>query len=94
MAIKKARKLDNGITVTYHRVTRIEKVTNVQNVIEVTSYISEEARQEEKLKSPSENKDIYTFTDIIITPYDENIDIKNVYEFLITLDRYKDGVEV
>ncbi len=94
MAIKKAIKLENGIVVNYHRVTRIEKVTNIQNVIEVTSYISEEARQEEKTKAPNEDKDIYTYTYTKVVPYDESMDIKNVYEYLTTLEKYKDGVEV
>lgn len=95
MAIKKEITLDNGITVTYHRVVSINKITNTQNIIEVASYVNAEKREEEKQKiANGEEMDIFIHTENIVTDYDENIDIKNVYAYLTTLESYKDGMEV
>lgn len=48
MALLKPITLDNGIVVTYHRITSLNKITNVSNTIEVNSYISEPTRENEK----------------------------------------------
>ncbi len=95
MAIQKERTLDNGITVNYHRVVSINKITNTQNIIEVASYVDAEKREEEKQKiANGEEMDIFVHTENIVAPYDENANIKNVYADLMELDKFKDGIEV
>ena len=48
MALKKEIELENGIILNYHRITSLNKVTNIMNRIEVNSYISESQRDKEK----------------------------------------------
>lgn len=48
MALKKNIQLDNGIILSYHRITSINKLTNISNIIEVSSYINEDERLKEK----------------------------------------------
>lgn len=48
MALEKNIELDNGITVEYHRIVSLNKVINIENLIEVASYVSEGKRVEEK----------------------------------------------
>ncbi len=48
MALNKDIKIDNGVTVIYHRIISLNKITNVANLIEVGSYTSSEKREEEK----------------------------------------------
>lgn len=48
MALLKKLKLENGIEVNYHRVVSVQSITNVQTIIEVASYISEEERTKEQ----------------------------------------------
>lgn len=48
MAIEKSIKLDNGIVLSYHRIFTMEIVTNVETIIEITSYLNKEERDKEK----------------------------------------------
>ena len=48
MALKKEIELENGIVLNYHRITSLNKITNMSNTIEVNSYISESQREKEK----------------------------------------------
>jgi len=48
MALQKEIELDNGVILNYHRITSLNKITNVLNNIEVNSYINESQRQKEK----------------------------------------------
>ena len=48
MALKKEIELENGIVLNYHRITSLNKITNISNNIEVNSYISESQREKEK----------------------------------------------
>lgn len=48
MALSKRTTLPSGVQVNYHRVVRIDKIVNVQNVIEVASYTSRAKREEER----------------------------------------------
>lgn len=47
MALQKEIELENGIVLNYHRITTLNKVTNMHNLIEVNSYISESQRDKE-----------------------------------------------
>lgn len=90
MALKKKIELDNGVIVNYHRIVAINKITNIQNIIEVASYTNELKREEEKeaIKN-AEEMNIFIYTDYIITDYNEEMIIDKAYKYLKTLDKYK-----
>ena len=98
MALKKEIELENGITVNYHRIVRINKITNNCNVIEVASYTSEKQREKEKeyYESTDENKQLNVFieTDYIQKEYSESETIEECYEYLKTLDKFKDAEDI
>lgn len=98
MAIKKEIELDNGIIVNYHRIVSINKITNSYNIIEVASYTSENQREKEKeyYRSTDEDKQMNVFieTDYIQKEYSENETIEECYEYLKTLDKFKDAIDV
>jgi len=48
MALQKAEELENGIKLNYHRITSLNKLTNIANIIEINSYTSAEQREKEK----------------------------------------------
>lgn len=48
MAIQKEIELENGVVLNYHRITSINKITNISNNIEVSSYTNEVQRLKEK----------------------------------------------
>lgn len=58
MALQKEIELDNGIILNYHRITSLNKLTNISNNIEVNSYISESQRQKEKEYQEVQRKSI------------------------------------
>ena len=98
MAIKKEIELENGIIVNYHRIVSINKITNSCNIIEVASYTSENQREKEKeyYRSIDEDKQMKVFieTDYIQKEYLENETIEECYEYLKTLDKFKDAIDV
>lgn len=86
--------LDNGVATNYHRIVSINKITNHQNIIEVASYTSKEKRQEEQEYYNSKEKEsmnVFTNIEYIEKEYDENETIENSYEYLKTLEKYKDA---
>nr|DAF28791.1 MAG TPA: hypothetical protein [Caudoviricetes sp.]DAK90475.1 MAG TPA: hypothetical protein [Caudoviricetes sp.] len=95
MAIKKEIELENGIIVNYHRIVSINKITNDCNIIEVASYTSEKQRDKEKeyYRSTDENKQMNVFieTEYIRKDYSESEKIEECYEYLKTLDKFKDA---
>ena len=90
MALSKQIELENGVLVNYHRIVSINKITNIQNIIEVASYTNELKREEEKeaIKN-AEEMNIFIYTDYIITDYNEEMTIDKAYKYLKTLDKYK-----
>ena len=48
MALQKEIELENGVVINYHRITSLTKVTNLNNIIEVSSYISKSQRDKEQ----------------------------------------------
>lgn len=95
MALKKEIELNNGIILNYHRIVSINKITNVQIVIEVASYTSEEKREIEKeaLKN-GEPFDVYIHTGYLNKEYDETDTIENLYEYLKETDMFKDAEDI
>lgn len=109
MALNKLIELENGVTLNYHRVTSVNSITNISTNIEVSSYVSEAKRLEEKHyqelqmkqdRTPEEEEElekginVYIDTDYIQIPYDKNMNVDNAYKHLITLDKYKDAKNV
>ena len=93
MALGKSIELSNGVVVNYHRITSLNIITNIHNVIEVSSYTSEEKRQEElKARENGESTNIYIYTTIMSVPYDQEATVESTYEYLKTLPIF-DGSE-
>lgn len=98
MALLKSIKLDNGITVSYHRIVSINKITNNTTIIEVASYIDEEERQKEidYYNSTEENKQMNVFieTNYVQKEYNETDTIEELYDYLKTTEIFKDAENV
>lgn len=95
MALKKEIVLNNGVITKYHRIVSINNVTNVCNLIEVASYTSEEKREEEKnaIKN-SEEMNVFIDTAYINKEYEEDFTIEQAYDYLKTLDKFKDSEDM
>lgn len=48
MALKKDIRMENGVTLSYHRVTSVDNITNISSIIQVASYIDAEEREKEQ----------------------------------------------
>lgn len=103
MALQKQIELENGIVLNYHRITSLNKITNINNIIEISSYTSENQRQKEKeyqLEFQNTNfslkkqLDVFIETEFISIPYKENMTIAEAYEYIKTLDKYKNAISV
>lgn len=101
MALIKKIELDSGITVNYHRIVSINKITNLQTIIEVASYTSEEKRNEEielleqsKLTGEAIPMNIFINTNYISKEYSENDTIEDCYKYLKTLDEFKNAKDI
>lgn len=95
MALKKEIILDNGVTTKYHRIVSINNITNVCSIIEVASYTSEEKRNEEKSAiENSEEMNVFIDTNYINKEYEEDFLIEQAYDYLKTLDKFKNAIDV
>lgn len=93
MALSKSIELSNGVMVKYHRITSLNIITNIHNIVEISSYTSEEKRREElKAQENEESTDIYIYTTIMSVPYDQEATVESTYEYLKTLPIF-DGSE-
>lgn len=95
MALLKATELDNGVVVNYHRIGYINNVINNQTIIRVESYIDQEKRNAEK-NAIKEGKSFNTFISgsYFNLPYDAEMDVVKAYNYLKTLDEFKDSENV
>ena len=107
MAIKKDLVLNNGITVSYHRVVSVMCVTNSHNSIEVCSYLTQEARESQKTyyrrqlaakgersSTAVEEEPPFTYTLHITAPYDQTMTVIDAYEHLKTLNPFLGAEDV
>jgi len=97
MALKKELVLDNGITLNYHRVVSVNNITNQTSIIEVGSYINEEQREKEKQwyeTNSQGNMNVFILTNFYHKEYDENLNVVTAYDYLKTLDEFKDAEDV
>lgn len=97
MALKKDITLDNGIVLNYHRVVSVNNVTNKTSIIEVASYINEEQRNKEKEwyeTNSQEDMNVYINTKFYSTEYNKELNVDNAYEYLKTLEEFKDAEDI
>ena len=98
MALFKEMILNNGISVNYHRIVSINKITNNANIIEVASYTNEAKRQEEKdyyaSQEPDKSMNVFIDTNYINKEYNEGETIEDIYKYLKTLDMFKDAKDI
>lgn len=98
MALLKIKELENGITTNYHRIVSLTSIVNNQCIIEVASYINQNKRSEEKEYYESNDEDklmnVFIETKYYNTDYDENMSVKTAYEYLKSLDEFKDSEDV
>lgn len=90
MALHLKRTLPNGVSVEYHRVVRVDCITNVTRVIEVASYTSAAKRAEEKAKTAAgEPMDVYMETRFYeAPPSDAGMSCAEAYAYLKTLPEF------
>ena len=98
MALKKEIELDNGVIVNYHRIVSMQKITNQMNIFEVASYVSETKRNEEREAIEEGQKtgeavpmNVFIDTTIVDKDYDEAETIEDAYDYLKTLDKFKNA---
>lgn len=94
MALKKEIILDNGITLNYHRVISINNITNQISMIEVASYINEAQRQKEidwYKATVKGDMNVYIQSNTYEKEYDKNLNVDNAYDYLKTLEQFKDA---
>lgn len=95
MALLKAIKQKNGIILSYHRIKDIKNVINGNTLIEVCSYVDQEEREKEKTRTEFDSIfDIYIANSTETHPYDDTLTVEQAYEYLKTLDKYKDAKDI
>lgn len=104
MALSKTIKTNNGVTLSYHKISLINVQVNQQVTILVESYIDESGRQYEKdyAKGLLEGEPTFPYTnaEYINIPYNETMDLfngnitKKAYEWLKTQDKYKGATDI
>lgn len=85
MALKKPIQKSNGLILEYHRIAMVKIDTNQQCTILTESYQNKEMREYEKSYSRGEIKEPifpYKYSEYLSFDYDENMNIKNAYEWL------------
>ena len=101
MALSKKIELENGINTNYHRIVSVNQIINEQTTIEVASYINADKREDESnaLKIARETGEypetnVFIETEYITKDYDEDDNIKSCYEYLKTLDKFKNAKDI
>lgn len=91
MALKKSIKQPDGIVTEYHRILYILSTINSNVSISVISYVDKQAREDEinqVIEMPYKIHKSYE------TDYIENMTIENAYNYLKTLDEFKDSEDI
>lgn len=93
MALNKKIELNNGIIVNYHRIVSINKITNSEIIIEVGSYTSKEKREEE-IEKQGQEMNIFIETTYLNKDYEENDNIKDLYEYLKSTEMFRNATDI
>lgn len=91
MALAKDIMQDDGIVTSYHRVQSVIINTNSHNSIIVVSCINNDIREKEKeglILVPYQRSITYE------TSYDPDMSVEAAYDFLKTLDVFKDATDI
>lgn len=98
MAIAKEIVADNGVTLTYHRISMVKIDVNQQITILVESYLNEDGRNYEKAYAAGEIQGEptfpYTSAEYMSLPYDETMNVKNAYEWLKQQPKFVDAEDI
>lgn len=83
--------IKSGIPLSYHCINNISSLTNVSNIIEVSSYIDKEARRlaQRNRITPSEDFDVFINTTFYNIAYDPDMNIVKAYNYLKTLPEFE-----
>lgn len=83
MALIKEIELESGVPVRYHRVVSVNTITNVQDVVEVASYVSAAKREQEQAAlAAGEPMDVFIRTRYVSAPYGSCPTAARAYEWL------------
>ena len=92
MALIKKTELENGVTTNYHRIVSVNNITNIETIIEVASYTSKEKREEEiEALENNDEMNIFIENKYYNVTYDKDMNVDSAYEYLKTLDEFKDA---
>lgn len=82
MALQKEIELENGVTLNYHRITSLNKITNISNNIEISSYTNEKQRLKEKAYQELQMKDTESLTEEEQLQLNKGIDVYIETEYI------------
>ena len=83
MALIKEIELVSGIPVRYHRVVSVNTITNMQDIVEVASYVSQAKREEERAAlEGGYAHDVFINTTYLSAPYGSCPTVARAYEWL------------
>lgn len=96
MAISLQKTLPNGVPLSYHRIVSLTTVVNQQCIIEVASYVSQEAREQEQaaIADPETGCDVFINTQLISVDYDPEMSVTKAYTLLKGMEEYKDATDI
>ena len=89
MALNKEIKQDDGIITSYHRILFVQSTINSHISIAVLSYVDESSRMYETASNIP-----YTKTITYEKDYEENMTIKNAYNYLKTLPEFEEATDI
>lgn len=100
MALQKEVEQPDGVVTAYHRVVRVNIMTNEMNLVEVASYATSAARKRQLEFEAAQGAGgdpgtpPYIATTFHTAAYDEAMSVPKAYEYLKTLDVYSGALDV
>lgn len=102
MALNKEIIGSNGVSISYHRIVKMDIWVNFKNHIEVASYINSDGRTKAKILNEAQEKgedikDIarpYIIASFYTAPYDESMSIVDAYNYLKTLPEFEGAEDI
>lgn len=93
MAIKKDIELDNGIVLSYHRISKIENIVNDKTKLEIISYINQNQRERE-IEANDDSVNVLKLTTTEELEYNDTLTIEDAYNYLKTTEKYENSIDV
>lgn len=96
MGMSKDETLPNGVKISYFRIVTLTTVVNMQSIIEVAGYVSQEEREREQaaILNPDEGCDVFVDTRYITVDYDPDMSVNKAYALLKEMPEYQGAVDV